>query len=112
MITKTKRSEIKLAKDGFNNLMPREEIEELLLHYLGQRHVSEYMVVDVEKKMKWSNSEDTLVISIEDEETWRFGAENSMKFATNLARFVKESVCDEFEVEKKGRVTIIRFWWD
>lgn len=112
MITKIKKSEVKLAPEGFNNLPPKENIENLLMHYLGQKHVSEYEVVDIEDKNYWQNAEDTLVISIDDEETWRFGAQRSMQFATNLACFVKETQCDEFNVEKKGRATIIRFWWD
>lgn len=112
MINKIKKSTLKLTPEGFNECPPKENIENLLIHYLGQRGVSQYEVVDLEEKNYWQNSEDTLVISIDDEETWRFGAERSMRFATNLACFVKESKCDEFNVEKKGRATIIRFWWD
>ena len=60
----------------------------------------------------WKNENDTLVIEIDPEETWRFGAENVMRFALNLANFVREIQCDEFHEQKNGRKTLLRFWWD
>lgn len=101
-----------LREEGYNNMPGREKIQELLMHYLGQNGVSKYEVANLEGKSYWNNGEDTLVIIVNEDDTWRFGADRSMYFATNLACFVKESACDEFHIEKKGRETAMRFWWD
>lgn len=111
MKLKTKKAEMQLEGE-FNNMPGREKVEELLLHYLGQRGISEYKVVDVPEKKFWDNDNDTLVIEIDPNETWRFGEKAVGQFAINLANLVRELNCDEFHTEKNGSKFIIRFWWD
>ena len=107
-----KESEIKLDEQ-FNNMPGKETVENLLVHYLGQNGVSKYKIVDItEGQRYWENKLDTLVIEINPEETYKSGAERVMEFAINLACFVKEIQCDEFQKIENGRTTILRFWWD
>ena len=111
MITKINKAEVKLG-EAFNNMPGRETIENILLHYLGQNGISKYEAVNLPEKNFWTNEEDTLVIAIDNEEVWRFGADASMQFAINLACFKDECKADEFHAVRKGSKTIMRFWWD
>jgi hypothetical protein len=104
---KTLKSTFKLAEDGFNNMPPAKDIDEMLTK-LGIA----FTIVDDTELKYWRNEEDTLVIQIEDIETNRFGASESMKFAIALTNFVRASQCDEFHTQKNGQKTIMRFWWD
>lgn len=105
---KTIRTTLKLAEHGFNNMPQAKDIDNMLVEEL---RVS-FTIVDVPEIKFWSNEEDTLVISIENIETNRFGESESMRFAIGLANFVRFSRCDEFHVKKDGARTIMRFWWD
>lgn len=106
------KSKLKLTKEGFNDCPSKEEIENLLVHYLGQNGISEYEIVDLPEKMFWCNAEDTLVIAVTNEDIWKFGANSTTQFAINLANFRSECKADEFHIAKEGRKTIMRFWWD
>jgi len=108
---KIKRVEMKLENE-FNNMPGQEKIEELLIHYLGQNGTSKYEVVDAPEMKYWANDVDTLVIQIDGNDTWRFGEEAVMRFAISLTNFVQDIHCDEFQTQKNGSKTIMRFWWD
>ena len=87
---------------------PRKDIVKMLDLFLG-RH---YSPMDVEDRDYWKNEEDTLVIALDPEDVWRFGADRSLEFACGLSKFVKECGSDEFDFMKAGRFIVLRFWWD
>lgn len=111
-VTKIKKAEIKLEEQQFNTMPGREKIEELLIHHLGQNHISKFEIVDCQEFLFWENKNDTLVIAFKAEDIWRFGADASMHFAIKLAKFREECGADEFTTQQVGRQTIMRFWWD
>lgn len=109
---KTIKSELKTDIEGYNMMEPREKIEELLIHYLGQNGTSKFEYVDVIGKSYWENCGDTLVIALDPTEATERGATSVMGFALALHKFIKEAHCDEDDhITLEGK-TIIRFWWD
>lgn len=106
---KTSKSVIKTEEQGFNEMPARAEIEKLLAEHLNERA---YRFVDVDKEY-WINANDTMVIEIDGNEVWRFGASRVLDNMVGLATLVRKMKVDEFDtIPMRGEKMVIRFWWD
>lgn len=101
-----KTSKLKTDKEGFNNLVSREELLNIIKQYPLVANNIEY--VDYLDFDYWSNNEDTLVFFI--------STNSNVGFGLDLCEMLQRLSIDEFQytstTEYKEGGYIVRLWWD
>ncbi len=105
---KTKKSTIKLADIGFNEMPGRAVVEALL-----EKIPYGVEAVDFgEPEHYWHNAEDTLVVAIDGEELYRFGGKTIAEALMAVMELTHRTGADEVDTARVGSKVIIRMWWD